>query len=127
MGHVLLIIAIFLLYLLLPVTYLYMVIRTLVSRKPKKFLKLWAGKTARSLDVLFNVIGADMLTDILIKEGGYKFGNKKETISSVIGKNHRIDTLTVFGKFLRWLLDKIEKDHCRDAINDELSNTLKKQ
>jgi 8-oxo-dGTP diphosphatase len=125
MGHVLLIIAIFLLYLLVPVTYLYMVIRTLVSRKPKKFLKLWAGKTARSLDVLFNVIGADMLTDILIKEGGYKFGNKKETISSVIGKNDRMGTLTRAGRFLRWLLDKIEEEHCKNAINDELTNTFK--
>jgi 8-oxo-dGTP diphosphatase len=125
MGHVLLIIAIFLLYLLVPVTYLYMVIRTLVSRKPKKFLKLWAGKTARSLDVLFNVIGADMLTDILIKEGGYKFGNKKETISSVIGKNDRMGTLTRAGRFLRWLLDRIEEEHCKDAINDELTNTFK--
>jgi len=125
MGHVLLIIAIFLLYLLVPITYLYMVIRTLVSRKPKKFLKLWAGKTARSLDVLFNVIGADMLTDILIKEGGYKFGNKKETISSVIGKNDRMGTLTRAGRFLRWLLDKIEEEHCKNAINDELTNTFK--
>jgi len=102
-----------------------MVIRRLVSRKPKKFLKLWAGKTARSIDVLFNVIGADVMNDLFIKKGGYNFGNQKETISSVIGKNDRINKLTIGGRTLRFILDRIEKDHCKLSIKEDLTNTSK--
>ena len=122
---ILLTIAICLLYLLLPIVCVYMVIRRLVSRKPKKFLKLWAGKTARSIDVLFNVIGADVMNDLFIKKGGYNFGNQKETISSVIRKNDRINKLTIGGRTLRFILDRIEKDHCKLSIKEDLTNTSK--
>ena len=124
-SYILLAIAICLLYLLLPIVCVYMVIRTVVSRKPKKFLKLWARKTARSTDVLFNVIGADVMNDLFIRSGGYKFGNQKETISSVIGKNDRINKLTKGGKVLRFILDRIEKDHCKLSIKEDLTNTSK--
>ncbi len=121
---VLLITAIVLLYVLLPLVCFYMLIKYLINQNTRAFV-VWACKTARSIDVFFNVIGADVMIDTLIKKGGYKFGNQKETISSVIGKNDRMGTLTRLGRFLRWLLDKIEEDHCKDAINDELTNTFK--
>lgn len=121
---VLLFTAILLLYVLLPLVCVYMLVKYLINQNTRAFI-VWACKTARSIDVFFNVIGADLLTDCLIKKGGYKFGNPRETISSVIGKNNRSDTLTQTGKFIRWILDKIEKDHCEDAIHDELTNTFK--
>jgi len=121
---VLLITAIVLLYVLLPLVCFYMLIKYMINHNTRAFV-VWACKTARSIDVFFNVIGADIMIDTLIKKGGYKFGNQKETISSVIGKNDRMGTLTRLGIFLRWLLDKIEEDHCKDAINDELTNTFK--
>lgn len=121
---VLLITAIVLLYVLLPLVCFYMLIKYMINQNTRSFV-VWACKTARSIDVFFNVIGADVMIDTLIKKGGYKFGNQKETISSVIGKNDRMGTLTRLGRFLRWLLDKIEEDHCKDAINDELTNTFK--
>ncbi len=121
---VLLVTAIFLLYVLLPLVCIYMLFKYLINHNTRAFV-VWACKTARSIDVFFNVIGADVMIDTLIKKGGYKFGNQKETISSVIGKNDRMGTLTRLGRFLRWLLDKIEEDHCKDAINDELTNTFK--
>ena len=121
---VLLITAIVLLYVLLPLVCFYMLIKYMINQNTRAFV-VWACKTARSIDVFFNVIGADIMIDTLIKKGGYKFGNQKETISSVIGKNDRMGTLTRAGKFLRWLLDRIEEEHCKDAINDELTNTFK--
>ena len=55
-----------------------------------------------------------------IKEGvvlrAYQFGKFEETISSVLGKNQRQGTLSKTGKILVWILDKIEKDHCRKNI-----------
>ena len=67
----------------------------------------------------------ELFNDILIKIGGYKFGNRQETISSVLGKNQRSNTLTKAGKILRFILDVIDKDHCKNSINDNLSNTTK--
>lgn len=120
----LLIVAIVLLYLLLPVVIVYMLFKYLRGGNGR-IVKTWACKTARSIDVFANVEAQELFNDILIKKGGYKFGNKLETISSVLGKNQRDSTLTKVGTGLRILLDKIEKDHCLLAINDELTNTTK--
>nr|DAX62434.1 MAG TPA: hypothetical protein [Caudoviricetes sp.] len=52
----------------------------------------------------------------LITKEGYKFGNPNETISSTLGKNERNNTLSFIGKSLVWLLNLIDKDHCKKAI-----------
>jgi hypothetical protein len=51
---------------------------------------------------------------------GYNFGNPEETISSVLGKNEREGTLTKTGKTLVFILNTIDKDHCKKSINDNL-------
>lgn len=61
----------------------------------------------------------------LLEMGGYKFGNPKETISSVIGKNQRDNTLSIAGMILRVMLDKIDKNHCLKSINNDATNTKK--
>ena len=50
----------------------------------------------------------------------YKFGNVNETISSALGKNQRDGTLSWFGKFIAFVLDKIDKDHCKKSINENV-------
>ena len=57
-----------------------------------------------------------MFNRILITEEGHQFGNVHETISCVLGHNQRDKTLTKAWKWLADLLDKIEKDHCKNAI-----------
>jgi len=120
----LLVVAVVLLYLLLPIVCIYMLFKYLGGGNGR-VVKTWACKTARSIDVFANVEAQELFNDVLIKNGGYKFGNKLETISSVLGKNQRDGTLTRVGKGLRILLDKIEEDHCLKSINDELTNTTK--
>jgi len=120
----LLVVAVVLLYLLLPIVCIYMLFKYLGGGNGR-MVKTWACKTARSIDVFANVEAQELFNDVLIKNGGYKFGNKLETISSVLGKNQRDGTLTRIGKGLRILLDKIEEDHCLKSINDELTNTTK--
>ena len=71
------------------------------------------------------MVGAEFWNAVFIIDGGYKFGNPKETMSSVLGKNQRDKTLTLLGDVLRWALDRIEKDHCLLSINDEATNTKK--
>ena len=54
----------------------------------------------------------------LKKKEGYKFGNIEETISSVLGKNHRDNTLSFAGKVLVFILDTIDKNHCKKSIKE---------
>ena len=68
------------------------------------------------LDQCGNVVGQHIFNNVLIVTNGYKFGNVDETISSVIGKNQQTETLTIIGKILNWILNKIEKDHSIKSI-----------
>ena len=51
---------------------------------------------------------------------GYNFGNVNETISSALGKNQRDGTLSWFGKAICFILDKLDKDHCKKSINENV-------
>ena len=119
-----LIVAIVLLYLLLPIVALFMILKYLLTGD-KRTLSVWFWRTAREIDIFANVNGAEFFNALFIMEGGYKFGNPKETISSVIGKNQRDKTLSLAGKVLRWMLDQISHDHCLKSINDNATNTHK--
>lgn len=82
------------------------------KRLDQQFLSI-----ATSIDASGNVICKDLFNLILIKKGGYEFGKRKETISSVLGKNQRDKTLTRTGKVIVFILDKIETDHCLISID----------
>ena len=117
-------IAIILLYLFLPIVVIFYIIKYLLTGN-KRELKVWFYRSAREIDVFANVVGSDLFNAIFIVDQGYKFGNPKETISSVLGKNQRDKTLTLLGDALRWILDRIDEDHCLNSINDEATNTKK--
>ncbi len=117
-------IAIILLYLFLPVVVIFYIIKYLLTGN-KRELKVWFFRSAREIDVFANVVGADLFNAIFIINGGYKFGNPKETISSVLGKNQRDKTLSLAGDLLRWILDLIDDNHCLNSINDDVTNTKK--
>lgn len=73
-------------------------------------------KLALAIDQLGNVAMCRIFNDILIKPNRDRFGSEDETISSVLGKNQINKTLRPLGKFLVFLLDKIEKNHCIKSI-----------
>jgi len=74
---------------------------------------------ALGIDQLGNVMCGQLFNLTLIKKAGHRFGNEDETISSVIGKNKRTNTLTVAGRLLDRLLDTIDKNHSIDAIEED--------
>ena len=117
-------VAIILLYLFLPVVVIFYMIKYLLTGN-KRELKVWFFRSDREIDVFANVVGADLFNAIFITNGGYKFGNPKETISSVLGKNQRDKTLSLAGDLLRWILDLIDDNHCLNSINDDVTNTKK--
>ncbi len=74
-------------------------------------------KIAISIDQLGNVLMQHLFNTLWITKEGYKFGNRDETISSAIGKNKQLNTLTTFGKIIDKILDFIEQNHSLDSID----------
>ena len=94
------------------------------SQKKSAFAKsLWfltatLHSLALGLDQIGNAVCRDMFNRLLIEEDWYKFGKVQETISSVLGKNERDWTLSLGGLLLVIVLDSIDKDHCKNSIQD---------
>ena len=108
----LLLIAILLGTLLLPIGFLYALIRSAFKGRGENYLY----KVALSIDQLGNTICADFFNLLLIKGTQNLFGNEDETISSVLGKNQKTQTLTFLGKGICFILNSLDKNHVEKAI-----------
>jgi len=75
----------------------------------------WRG-IAESIDQMGNHICGPIFNQWLLLSEGYPFGNIDETVSSVLGKNKVIGTLSPAGKWLDKILDWLDKDHSINAI-----------
>lgn len=73
---------------------------------------------AHTVDILGNIVCADLFNIVLIKHGGYRFGARTETISSVLGKNKIMGRLSRSGTILANLLDAIDPNHCIKSIQE---------
>ena len=80
-----------------------------------KFLKM-----AEGIDCYGNIVCAELFNATLIRTEGYSFGNRKETISSVLGKNEAAKTLTSTGRIVCRILNSIQKDHSKISIDNHL-------
>lgn len=99
--------------LLLPLTFINYAV---VAHKSSS--KSYFRSTAVNIDRFGNREFRALFNKVLIKENGYRFGDIRETISSVLGKNQRDKTLSKTGKVLVWALDLIDKNHCEKSIED---------
>ena len=106
-----LIVAIVLAIVLFPVGFMF----SMFYPKRGKYLY----RIALGIDQLGNVVCARLFNFFLIDADGYQFGNEDETISSVLGKNKRANTLTLFGMLLDMLLELIDKNHNIEAIEED--------
>jgi len=101
--------------LLLPLTIINYFVVLFTS---KDHAKGYFRSTAVNMDKFGNREFRTLWNKTLRKENGYKFGNPEETISSALGKNERDGTLSRTGKALAWLLNKIDKDHCKKSVQE---------
>ena len=74
-------------------------------------------KIAISIDQLGNVQMQHLLNLLWVKKGGYKFGNRDETISSALGRNKKLGTLTSFGNLIDKILECIDERHSLNSID----------
>ena len=120
MGTVLALVSLFLAVCLFPLGLIITFLINLYKRRWKFSFKRLDDQflsIATSIDASGNVVCKDLSNLILIKKGGYEFGKRKETISSVLGKNQRDNTLTGIGKRVAFVLDKIDPNHCLKSID----------
>ena len=115
-GLLLFAISIVLLLLTAPLGFIYGLCYNLFRAGPKAVGE-YLLKIAVSIDQLGNVIMQHLLNDLWMKKGGYKFGNRDETISSALGRNKRLGTLTGFGRVIDKILDMIDPNHSLDSID----------
>jgi hypothetical protein len=115
-GFILFLLALILFLLTTPIGLLYSIIYRL-EWKSWKALGEYLLEVAISIDQSGNVIMQDLLNGLFILRGGYKFGNRDETISSVIGKNKSANTLAPLGKLLATVLDGIDSGHSLNSID----------
>ncbi len=117
MSLVLFCIALLLVITTAPFGFLYALIRQTCSSKAKS-LNVYFVEVALVLDEVGNVMMQHLLNDLLLiqKEHTYFFGNKSETISSVIGKNSLTNTLSPLGRALNSFLNFLDKDHSLNSI-----------
>ena len=100
-----------------PIGFIYTIVRQILVNKVKT-LSLYFTEIALVLDEAGNVVMQHILNDFLLikKRDTYYFGNKKETISSVIGKNYLTQTLSPLGLALNSFLNFIDKGHSLNSI-----------
>ena len=110
-------IAIVLLIFTTPIGFFYALLRQLFLGKLKS-ISVYFLELAISIDNTGNVMMQYLLNDLLLikRQETYYFGNKKETISSVIGKNSLTNTLSPLGKALNAFLNWIDKGHSLNSI-----------
>ena len=104
-----------------PIGFLYAVIRQSCIKSVNS-LSVYFLELALAIDNAGNVLMQHVLNDLLLikNEKTYLFGNKMETISSVIGKNLLSHTLSPTGLALNAFLHWLDKDHSLNSINYEV-------
>lgn len=120
MGTILAFVSVILAAILFPIGLLITFVVNLYKRRWKfsfKRLDQQLLSIATSVDTSGNVICKDLFNLVLIKKGGYEFGNRKETISSALGKNQRDGTLTKLGIIVCNVLDWLDEEHCYRSID----------
>lgn len=115
-GLLLFIVSVVLLILTGPLGFLYGILHSLFT-KGFRGIGEYLLKIAVSIDQLGNVLMQHLLNVLWIKKEGYKFGNRDETISSALGRNKKLGTLTRFGILIDKILDKIDPNHSLNSID----------
>ena len=106
-----------------PLGFLYALLHSLAT-KGFRGLGEYLLKVAISVDQLGNVMMQHLLNLLWIKRDGYQFGNRDETISSALGRNKQLASLTCIGRLTDRFLDSIDPDHSLSSIDYYIEPTI---
>lgn len=104
--------------LLIPIGMLFSFTRAFLTVQWNPLPKFWVyvKSLGVALSQLLNATCSELFNDILITRDGMAFGNPEYTTSATLGANQQEDTLKPLGKAFVWVLDKVDPNHCIDAI-----------
>jgi len=119
MGAILLLISIFLKRLIGKVAWVYTSLLLLFKGNYKEWAD-WNKQLAIANDRYGNVLLKYASNMYVIEKDGYKFGNGKETISSVIGKNLVLNKLKKTGKIINSILNYLDSNHSIESIDNNV-------
>ena len=118
MNFILIILAKLLYLAVEPINFIYVI---LIKKKfTWKRLNRYFRNEALAIDRFRNSQYRSLFNAWFVKEKGYQHGNINETISSVLGKNQRDETLTKFGMLITKILDRMDENHCKKSINENV-------
>lgn len=116
MNFVLFLIALILVLVFTPIGLVFTIIKSCIFWN-RGILKKYFFSLAISLDQFGNVAMQGFFNICMVSnKSKHKFGNPDETISSVLGKNQKANTLIYPGKRLVALLDALDKNHSLKSI-----------
>jgi len=121
---ILLCIALVLGVVLLPVGFIYGIISSFFK------VKWYEGVDYISTNFLMVAVGIDQLGNVTCaglfnlcllsrNDNRYPFGNPDETISGVLGKNEKAESLSTIGKGLNWILNFVDRGHSIKSIEED--------
>ena len=119
-NFLLIIVAIVFLLLLGGVSFIIAIIHLTfsVSKNRDKEVSKYFRKIALTIDVLGAVMCGTLFNLMLItQDSQHKFKGELVTVSKILGQNEAAGTLTGLGIWVVAQLNKIEEDHCKNAIN----------
>lgn len=115
-GVLLFLISVVLIVITGPLGLVYGFLHSLFSKKLRGIGE-FSLQLAISIDQLGNVLMQHLLNALWLKKDGYPFGNRDETISSALGRNRQLGTLTPFGLAVDGFLDFIDPGHSLNSID----------
>jgi hypothetical protein len=91
---------------------------TLKWRGGSKVLGRWFAKIALSIDQLGNVVcGTPFNLSLIKRDSKDLFGGEDDTVSYILAKNFKTDSLTWLGRAISYLLDLIDRGHLQKALD----------
>jgi len=117
MGFILFILSFILVVIFAPIGIAFTALKGLI-RLNYKVWDIQQKNMAISLDQFGNVAMKGLFNVILINSNKHEFGDPDETISSVLGKNKKNNSLAYLGRRLDALLNGIDKNHSIKSIEE---------
>jgi hypothetical protein len=109
----------------LPINIIYHIF-TFKWKTGSKKIGRYFYQMALSIDQFANVSLQTPLNFLLVnRQSEYvSHGSEDDTISYVIARNQQLNSLTWFGKFWAWFLDKVDKDHLKKTLINKRKQEL---
>lgn len=112
----------------IPIFFIYGLVKFIYKRKIKEALPDIDRKfkmMAISIDKFGNVVGKEMLNDLLVKDKTiHPYGDSSETISEATGWNKYHNNLSKCGIMFDKFLDLFEKNHSLNSIKSQLKRLV---